>query len=252
MTRMLVSVRSVAEALIAAASGADFIDLKEPSDGALGALPIEVIRDVVSALRRHDDARVRELPVSATIGDVPMHDLPLILARVDAVAACGVDYVKVGIEPGEAGSRVLTALGRCGHAIVPVLIADRGIDAALVAQACAAGFAGVMLDTAEKGNGSLFEKLEIAAMRGFVEAVRRAGLMAGLAGALRPEHVPALIELAPSFAGFRSAVCGGDRTGMLDGERVRALADQLRAGGPQTVVSGTSPSSRLRMRARSC
>ena len=39
MTRLLVSVRSVDEALVAAAGGADFIDLKEPSQGALGGLP---------------------------------------------------------------------------------------------------------------------------------------------------------------------------------------------------------------------
>ena len=38
MIRLLVSVRSADEALVAARGGVDFIDAKEPSRGALGAL----------------------------------------------------------------------------------------------------------------------------------------------------------------------------------------------------------------------
>ncbi len=37
MTRLLVSVRSAAEAEIALSAGADLIDVKEPSRGSLGA-----------------------------------------------------------------------------------------------------------------------------------------------------------------------------------------------------------------------
>ena len=51
--KLLVSVRSVEEALLAAEGGADFIDLKEPGAGALGGLPIATIRAIVDALRRH-------------------------------------------------------------------------------------------------------------------------------------------------------------------------------------------------------
>ena len=51
MMRLLVSVRSVEEALLAAQGGADFIDLKEPNDGALGGLPVETIAAVIMALR---------------------------------------------------------------------------------------------------------------------------------------------------------------------------------------------------------
>ena len=62
--KILVSVRSVEEALLAASSGVDFIDLKEPSGGALGGLPTPTIRAIVEALRQQG----RGLPVSATIG----------------------------------------------------------------------------------------------------------------------------------------------------------------------------------------
>ena len=49
--KLLVSVRSVEEALLAAEGGADFIDLKEPGRGALGGLPVATIREIVAALR---------------------------------------------------------------------------------------------------------------------------------------------------------------------------------------------------------
>ena len=58
-----------------------------------------------------------ERSISATIGDVPMHDRAALLARVAAVAACGVDLVKVGIEPRHAEApRVIDALGASGAA----------------------------------------------------------------------------------------------------------------------------------------
>ena len=66
--RLLVSVRSPDEALLAARHGADLIDLKEPGAGALGGLPLATIRAIVAALRAEGVA----LPTSATIGDVPL------------------------------------------------------------------------------------------------------------------------------------------------------------------------------------
>ena len=223
MMRMLVSVRDVPEALLAAHGGADFIDLKEPSDGALGGLAVATIAAIVRALR----VRGSRFPISATIGDLPMTDLAAILERVDAVAACGVDYVKVGIERVTEATAVLDALAGSGHAIVPVFIADRGLDFEVVEHACALKFPGLMVDTADKLAGSLFEVLSDAELRRFVAMVRASGALVGLAGALRRPQLAALQALGPDFAGFRSAVCAVDRRGALDPERLRALATAL-------------------------
>ena len=221
--KLLVSVRSIDEALIAAAGGADFIDLKEPGAGALGGLPVATVRAIVAALRAHGSV----LPISATIGDLPMAAGAAIAAQVEAVGACGVDYVKVGIERDPLALRVLDALARSGRPVVPVFIADRGLDAAHVAHACALGFPAVMADTADKRSGSLFDAVALDALRGFVAAARAAGTMVGLAGALRLEHLALLCSLAPDFAGFRSAVCAGDRSGALDPARLQALRAHL-------------------------
>ncbi|HET7793465.1 MAG TPA: (5-formylfuran-3-yl)methyl phosphate synthase, partial [Rhizobacter sp.] len=218
LMRLLVSVRDEAEALLAAQGGANFIDLKEPREGALGGLPVARVRAVVQALRR----RGIGLPISATIGDLSMDEFDRIAAGVDAVAACGVDYVKVGIERAPEAAMVLDRLAASGAAIVPVFIADRGLDAALVAHACALNFPALMADTADKLSGSLFDCVSAAELQRFVRSVRQAGKLVGLAGALRVSHLPALRELRPDFAGFRSAVCAGERASALDATRLRA------------------------------
>ena len=224
MTRLLASVRSVDEALLAAASGADFIDLKEPGAGALGGLPLATIAGVVRALRQAGCG----LPISATIGDLPAAPLAPVLQQVRAVAACGVDYVKVGVARGPDAAALLQALAGCGAAVVPVFIADHGLDADALRGACGLGFPALMLDTADKAAGSLFDVVADAELRRFVNLVRQAGALAGLAGALRLQHVPQLRALAPDFAGFRSALCAGSRAGTLDPLRLQALALALR------------------------
>jgi len=228
--RLLVSVRNVEEALDAARGGADFIDLKEPGQGALGGLPAPAIGEIVDALRGEG---IR-LPVSATIGDLPMNHpgrLDEMLARVHAVGACGVDYVKVGIEPGAEGSvawQALELLATCGLAVVPVFLADRGLDFAQLRHAGRLGFPAIMADTADKLAGSLLDAVPAEELRRFVKEVRAAGALVGLAGALRATDAAALAELMPDFAGFRTAVCQGSRAAALDSRRVRALAAAMR------------------------
>ena len=48
---ILVSVKSPEEAKLALKSGVDFIDAKEPSKGALGNLPVNKIKEIVSTLK---------------------------------------------------------------------------------------------------------------------------------------------------------------------------------------------------------
>ena len=226
--KILISVRDGAEALLAARGGADFIDAKEPGQGALGGLPANTIAAIVAALR----AAQFDLPVSATIGDWPMNALGEIAARVDAVAACGVDYVKVGITCGPGAREVLAMLSHHGPTIVPVFIADRGLDAKLIDDALALRFPAVMADTADKHSGSLLDVVSMASLRAFVRSARDSRTQIGLAGALQSRHAAALAELAPDFAGFRSAVCVGGRGQALDERRLRELLDSLRSVQP--------------------
>ena len=78
-------------------------------------------------------------------------------------------------------------------AVVPVFIADHGLDAALVgARRRAWAFPALMVDTADKHAGSLFDCVPVDELRSFVGSARAAGALVGLAGALRVEDLPLL------------------------------------------------------------
>jgi len=224
VTALLASVRTEEEAVLALEGGADIIDLKDPRAGALGALPLSSIEAIVARVRASSAA-----PVSATIGDLADGEIDEMARRVRATARTGVDFVKVGIPRGEHARAALANLAESPARVVPLFLVDSGLDLALIAAACTYGFPIVMVDTAEKSSGTLFDRVSHATLQTMVRAVHEAGARAGLAGSLRAEHVPALCALEPDIVGFRGALCDGARTGQLNPDKVRALREALPA-----------------------
>jgi dihydroneopterin aldolase len=211
VTLFLASVNGPDEAEVALANGADIIDLKDAGNGALGALPPDVVRATVAGV-------AGRRPTSAVTGDLPTEP-DVVLAAVARMAETGVDYIKVALFPGakrEACIRVLAALARKTR-IVGVMFADRGADNALLEAMAASGFAGAMLDTAGKGAGRLIDHMDIATLRDFVSAARSHDLMTGLAGSLETPDIPRLLLLEPDYLGFRGALCARhDRKAGID------------------------------------
>src|SRR5262249_44750110 len=148
----------------ALSGGADIIDLKDPAAGALGALSLTAIRQMVASI-------AGRRPVSAVTGDLPM-DPDLLQSRVEATAATGVDFVKVGVFAGPAMHDCVSALaGAARNArLIGVLFADRSPDFALLAALAGTGFTGAMLDTAGKGTGRLTTHLGADRLARFVAA----------------------------------------------------------------------------------
>lgn len=215
---MLASVTDEHEARLVAALGADIIDAKNPSAGALGALPHAIVGAIRAAVPKH-------LPVSATVGD-PLDDPEAVARAVTGMAGTGAtDIVKVGLRSGDEGVlERLAALDLGRVRLVGVLIADTGVAFELIEPARVAGFAGLMLDTADKRRGALPDVIPENGLRRFVTAVHAAGMFAGLAGSLRTDHVPTLLRAAPDVLGFRGGLCRqGDRTGAIDADAVRAV-----------------------------
>lgn len=224
MTGLLASVTSAAEAEMALAAGADIIDLKDPRRGALGALPSAAIRSAVRAV-------AGRRTVSATAGDLPMQP-GIVIDAAARIAELGVDIVKVGIFPGGHPAACITELARLtsrGVRIVAVLFADRVPDFSLMDRLRASGFAGAMLDTADKHGGGLRRHLDDLALGDFVDSVRRCGMISGLAGSLTLADIAPLARLGPDYLGFRGALCAAGRTSALDVDRastVRAALDR--------------------------
>lgn len=242
-TRLLVSVSTPAEALLAAEAGADLIDAKDPSAGPLGALTPETVIGIVSAVRAN--ASFADRLVTAVIGDHRDADAALVAA--DRIAATGVDMVKVGLYPELDRPALVAALGRRLAArtrLVAVLLADHGLDLSLVVRVADAGFAGVMIDTMGKGDG-LLTITGLDTLAGFIGHARSHGLMTGLAGSLKVADIDRLVPLGPDLIGFRGGLCeGGDRTRPLDPERVRAAAAGLGALVATAASTGAAATSR--------
>lgn len=218
MTRFLASVMDAAEALVALEGGADIVDLKDPRRGALGALDPEVVRAVVRAV-------AGRAPVSAVAGE-PSEEPGQLAEAVRTVAATGVDFVKIGLHAGHRAPQALHALGSVAKdvRVIAVLFADEGPVAEFVPPIARAGFAGVMLDTARKGQGRLLDHSEPAALREFVRSAKAEGLLAGLAGSLEAPDIPRLLPLGPDVLGFRGALCASeDRKASIDAKKVAAI-----------------------------
>ncbi|MGH8503203.1 MAG: (5-formylfuran-3-yl)methyl phosphate synthase [Gammaproteobacteria bacterium] len=236
MTRLLASVTSVEEAGIVLGAGADIIDLKDPARGALGALSLARIQAIVNAV-------AGQRPVSATVGDLPA-DPGVLSQAVTATAATGVDFIKVGLFGPEYFQDCLNVLARraaAGLRLVAVLFADRQSDLDVVAQLAEAGFAGVMLDTADKASGGLRQHLSLPQLRAFVTGAKEWRLLTGLAGSLRIDDIAPLLATDADYLGFRTALCGGQsRTAGINPAAVAAVRDRLPRMGSHDAIGRKS------------
>jgi uncharacterized protein (UPF0264 family) len=219
MTGMLASVNSVAEALLVLSADVDIIDLKQPALGALGALDIATVKQIVAEI----DGRC---PVSTTIGDLSVQPEPVFNA-VKAMAETGVDYIKIGFFPGDDWQGTvnkLSELTRQNLALIAVLFADTQPDFAIMGLLKEAGFAGVMLDTMDKKKGSLTKVMIKTGIAQFVTHAKSRQLLCGLAGSLRLEDIPELMPYNADYLGFRGALCQGhNRVGQLNKQAVMKI-----------------------------
>ncbi|MBS0250585.1 MAG: (5-formylfuran-3-yl)methyl phosphate synthase [Proteobacteria bacterium] len=218
----LASVTNAGEAEIALAGGADIIDCKDPAAGALGALSTTTVQEIVAAIGCR-------APVSATVGDLPSDPDVMVKAASD-MAATGVDIVKVGFFGGDDPRRAIAALAAAHAAsteLVAVLMADQDPDFALVAELAAAGFAGVMLDTAEKSAGRLTTVLADERLMEFVRLARDNRLFVGLAGSLQLSDIAMLVGFGSDLLGFRGALCAEGRVSAIEFNRVVSVRRAL-------------------------
>ena len=217
---MLASVRNLHEANIVYQGGVDIIDIKEPTHGALGAVPLNLLHYVVDELWE-------KCVISATIGDLSA-DTASIEDKVMQTAESGVDYVKVGMFSERHIENCLPNLVHCtnkGIAVVAVFFADMDFDTDYAIQTAKhAHLKGVMLDTARKDSGSLLSNKNILQLEYFVNRAKQNDLLTGLAGSLSIEDIPSLLKANPDYIGFRTALCANNkRTSNLDHNAIQKI-----------------------------
>ena len=223
MTGMLASVNSLAEARLVLQVGVDIIDLKQPEQGALGALSLADVKAIVA------DVNGR-CPVSATIGDLPMQ-AELVYNAVKAMAETGVDYVKIGFFPGGDWLGTLdklSGLTALNYRLIAVLFADIQPDFSILTAIKTAGFTGVMVDTMDKSGGTLTQLMSDNVITAFIKEAKEQSLLCGLAGSLRLVDVDLLMPYEPDYLGFRGALCQAHkRVGHLNISAVETIKNLM-------------------------
>jgi hypothetical protein len=226
--RLMISVVSAAEAREAMRGGAEILDVKNPAEGSLGAQSPRMIREIKNLCPGG-------VKVSAAIGDLPNLPGTAALAALGA-ATCGADYVKVGLHGPRSEAEAVTMLRAveqavCGFAtsVIAAGYADFRRAGTLTPEllprlAASAGVKGCLLDTAIKDGLTLFDFLDPKALRLLAEQAHEAGLLFGLAGALREQDLPLARDLGADVVGLRTAACrDNQRGGPLEAARVQRL-----------------------------
>jgi uncharacterized protein (UPF0264 family) len=228
--RLLVSVRNATEAGLAAACGADIIDVKEPSRGSLGAAEPSVVEEIVGQWGHRALGEMIGWSV-----DAPLATRWRRLAS--QWAGKGLTFLKVGLSASAAGD------WRAGWARavswqppeiarVAVVYADwhrarSPAPAAVLSEACELGCRAVLIDTHAKDRGTVLDIWTVDELDRWIARIHRCGAVAVVAGSLSGDQFPLVARLRPDVVAVRGAACRGGRTGQLCGKRLRALIDRL-------------------------
>ena len=222
--KLLVSVHSAGEAETALLAGADVIDAKDPSAGALGAVALDVFTAI------HAVAGERR-PVSAALGDVA--DAETVAQIASAFVARGAQVVKIGFAGVSDRARVHEMIAAAvrvsrGASVVAVAYADAStagsIDASgLIEIAARASARGVLVDTADKAGPGLTTLWTDNELSSWIARAHDADLFAAVAGKLQARDLTRVAESGADIAGVRGAACAGGRSGRVSRELVQRL-----------------------------
>ncbi len=231
--KLLVSIKSLAEAEKIKKADFDILDIKNPAEGSLGAnYPgvIKSIRDEYSGF-----------PISAAGGDLPGQSG--IASQVSfALASLKVDYIKLGLY---GFKNIETAVLMLKEAEKAVKLSGNKIK--LIAAAYAdykenntinplylneiafkTEIDGIMIDTLNKSGKNLFDFLKLGELKRFAEQAKKAEVFSALAGSLKSEDLPILREIDPDIIGFRGAVCENkDRTAAISSAKINSLYQKI-------------------------
>jgi (5-formylfuran-3-yl)methyl phosphate synthase len=225
--KLLVSVRDAQEARDAVTGGADWIDLKEPLAGALGAVSFEVARAAAHAIEKRR-------AISAALGELNDWQTSRELLTIPDI-----QVVKLGLAQSARTSNWqsswTSAFETCSHQgkkLAAVVYADWQRAAAPSPEAvleCAfrAGGKYLLIDTFDKQGLSSIETLGRERIMQLVQCARQGGLTTVLAGSLRVNDLSFIANLPVDVVAIRGAACRGGRTATLEAAKVRQFRSRL-------------------------
>lgn len=244
MARLLVSVRSAAEAIDAVAGGADIIDIKEPNRGALGRADNHVVQSVI-------DAVGDSVPVSMACGelvDQPNGSTlsPNQSATNQSQIPRTLAYAKIGLASclstdvadwKEKWKHWVTTIPTSVQPIA-VIYADasnaRSPTAADVIELSQQlNCQGVLIDTFRKQkHRSLFDWQTESEIADWIDAAHNGNQFVAIAGSLTAEHFSRVLRMQTDIIAIRGAACKGDRDGKICKQKICDLSNILASKNP--------------------
>ncbi len=223
--KLLVSVRNLKEAQAALEGGCDWLDVKEPSAGSLGAPSAESLSEIATIAGSF-------VGWSAALGELKefsesnwnqfTHTTPSLSMVKLGLSECA---NQVGWQDRLKKIREIQP-----HvALATVYYADRENAISpgwkqTVETALELGSPVILIDTFSKNGRSLLDYLSLEQLQMFRDQLTALGLGLALAGSLQPEHIPQLVsKIHPDLVAVRGAACKSGRNSELCPARVALL-----------------------------
>jgi len=250
MTRLLVSVRSLDEALLAAKAGVDLIDLKEPSRGPLGMADVEVRHAIGQRLGEQHrlsaaGGELRDwLPDNADNSNFTFEH--------GAGAWASYRFAKIGLagcaDDAQWQDKWLAWRSRLPSFSSPVLVCYADAERCgapsypeLRRFAARIGIRTMLFDTFQKHEAGLCQLWKPADFLRITQELRADGISFVLAGKIELADVPHLAQYNPAYLGVRGAVCDPTvniddrRCGILSSAKIKSWQQALRIPSPDTM-----------------
>ncbi|MDB2461492.1 (5-formylfuran-3-yl)methyl phosphate synthase [Gammaproteobacteria bacterium] len=221
MSKILASIKDLSEAKILINTDIDIIDLKDPSNGALGRLKTNDIEIIVNFI-------AKKKLTSSTVGDLP-NDEELISKNVKEVSSTNVDFIKIGVYE-NSYIKTLCNMKSCKK-LIAVFFADKFLPTENeILDLKESDFSGIMLDTSNKKSGNLFNHVTYSQINNFLAIAKSMSLLTGIAGSINKTHIDDIIKLNPNYMGFRGALCenNASRSSNISTENVNDIVKLVR------------------------
>lgn len=254
LPQLLVSVRSVREADVALAGGAEILDVKEPARGSLGMASVEEI----SLIARRMQIAAPAVPLSVAVGELVDWfgeiEIPVLPAGI-TFAKMGLSQTRNRTSWSEDWRRVRSEFDRRASSKlnwVAVAYSDSARAASpelidVVAAAIETGCAGLLIDTWTKDGRTLLDGVDATTIQRVGNELHDAGLFFAIAGQLNVELLPRLRNLPADILAIRSAGCAkNQRTLEIDQSLVAQFRHEMRTVYVEKTAKQSRPCTTVR------
>ena len=249
---LLVSVRCPEEARLSLKHSIDVLDLKEPINGALGAVSATDVEKIVQLVTQVNLEQPPRLSLAmGELADWDFERWPSVLDRYPLKLISRFRFVKIGLAGAqqltdwqETWSRLFAGLPESTQPVVvayldrlPEVLESSGsmkgggdrcpsIEQLIEFAQTQRQVSTILLDTWCK-QADLFAKINDQRLREIIAAANRAGLAVVVAGSVKIDSLERVIQAGASLVGVRGAVCAGDRSGQLCEQKLREFCQRM-------------------------